>query len=39
MRGAWDEVSRLARSNSNQFALRQAQGERLHPAEVVFEKK
>ena len=39
MRGDWDEVSRLARSNSNQVVLRQAQDERLHPAEVALEKK
>jgi predicted GIY-YIG superfamily endonuclease len=29
MRGDWAEVSRLARSSTNQTALRQAQGERI----------
>jgi hypothetical protein len=39
MRGDWVEVWRLARSHSNPFALRQAQGERLHSVEVAFDKK
>lgn len=39
MRGDWSEVSRLARSSAHQTALRQAQGERIHSAEVANEKK
>ncbi|MBS0507533.1 MAG: GIY-YIG nuclease family protein [Proteobacteria bacterium] len=33
MRGDWSEVSRLARSSTDQAALRQAQGERLDSAQ------